>query len=55
MYAVNNNGTKNFYEYDSQENTYQRCDVKQDAGASNAKKKANGFFNKMQNVIDGHF
>lgn len=55
MYAVNNNGTKNFYEYDSQENTYQRCDVKQDTGASNAKKKANGFFDKMQNVIDGHF
>ena len=55
MYAVNNNGTKNFYEYDSQENTYQRCDVKQDTGASNAKKKGNGFFNKMQNVIDGHF
>ena len=55
MYAVNNNGTKNFYEYDSQENTYQRCDVKQDTGANNAKKKANGFFDKMQNVIDGHF
>ena len=55
MYAVNNNGTKNFYEYDSQENTYQRCDIKQDTGASKAKKKANGFFDKMQNLVDGHF
>lgn len=55
MYAINNNGTKNFYEYDSQENTYQRCEVQQDTGASTAKKKANGFFDKMQNVVDGHF
>lgn len=55
MYAVNNNGTKNFYEYDSQENTYQRCDIKQDTGASAAKKKANGFFDKLQNLMDGHF
>ena len=55
MYAINNNGTKNFYEYDSQENTYQRCEVQQDTGASTAKKKANGFFDKMQSVVDGHF
>ena len=55
MYAVNNNGTKNFYEYDSQENTYQRCDIKRDTGASAAKKKANGFFDKLQNLMDGHF
>ena len=55
MYAVNNNGTKNFYEYDSQENTYQRCDIKQDTGASNVKKKANSFFDKLQNVVNGHF
>lgn len=55
MYAVNNNGTKNFYEYDSQENTYQRCEIQQDTGSSTAKKKANGFFDKMQKLIDGHF
>lgn len=52
LYAVNNNGEKSLYLYDSQEHTYQRMETpKSAAAATDTTKKATGVFDKIEEFV----
>lgn len=55
MYAVNSNGEEGFYQYDSQENTYQRITVSEEETQQKEKKAGNSIFDKLQNIVDKYF
>lgn len=52
IYAMNNNGETGYYQYDSNENTYQRTNIETDDGKQT--KKQTGILGKIQNFIEKH-
>lgn len=59
LYAIDSDGEKGFYRYDSKDETYQRYDMPTDsdkAGTSDSKaSNAKGIFGKLRNLIDHYF
>lgn len=54
LYAMNNNGETGYYQYDSQENTYQRFEVS-DTKEETPKADASSLTGKLKNFINDHF
>jgi hypothetical protein len=54
VYALNSSGDKCFYRYDSQDETYQRCDLAEEE-KSEEKSSGSSVFGKIQNVVDRYF
>lgn len=52
IYAMNNNGETGYYQYDPNENTYQRVEI--NSTDEDAAKKNTGILGKIQNFIEKH-
>lgn len=52
IYAMNNNGETGYYQYDPNENTYQRVEI--NSTDEDAAKKSTGILGKIQNFIEKH-
>ncbi len=53
MYAMNNKGETGYYQYDSEEGTYQRIEIA--AAAKTETKKSSGLAGKITDFLDRHF
>lgn len=54
IYAMNNNGEKAYYRYDSAENTYQRFEVAQEEKSEEKKTDTSSIMGKIQDFVENH-
>ncbi len=54
IYAMNNNGEKAYYRYDSAEGTYQRFEVAQEEKTEEKKTDTSSVMGKLQNFVENH-
>ncbi|MDR1017183.1 MAG: cohesin domain-containing protein [Lachnospiraceae bacterium] len=54
IYAMNNQGTKDYYQFDKNEDTYQRCNFLPTKTSSSTKSSTPTWVNKIKNIINNH-